>query len=85
MLMLSCAAISLSLGTSAAAQTVPEQEAAQTSNEAGRETSSAAPGTGQGVVVTAQKRAPALIDVPQSISVVSHATLEQQHSLTAGY
>jgi len=33
---------------------------------------------GDEIVVTAQKRAQALIDVPQSVSVVSAATLEQQ-------
>src|SRR3546814_16910907 len=33
---------------------------------------------GDEIVVTAQKRAQTLIDVPQSVSVVSGATLEQQ-------
>src|SRR3546814_19623718 len=35
-----------------------------------------------GIVVTAQKRGQALIDVPQSVSVVSGATLEQQQAVT---
>src|SRR3546814_19236791 len=34
------------------------------------------------IVVTAQKREQALIDVPQSVSVVSGATLEQQQAVT---
>ena len=33
---------------------------------------------GEEIVVTAQKRTQSLIDVPQSVSVVSGATLEQQ-------
>src|SRR3546814_14213640 len=34
------------------------------------------------IVVTAQKREQALIDVPQSVSAVSGATLEQQQAVT---
>src|SRR3546814_20925457 len=34
------------------------------------------------IVVTAQKREQALIDVPQSVSVVSGATLAQQQAVT---
>src|SRR5687767_1111109 len=34
------------------------------------------------VIVTAQKRAEALIDVPQSVSVVDGAVLERQHAST---
>src|SRR3546814_15293406 len=34
------------------------------------------------IVVTAQKREQALIDVPQSVSVVSGATLERQQAVT---
>ncbi len=37
-------------------------------------------GTGEDIVVTAQKRAQTLIDVPQSISVVAGATLEAQQA-----
>lgn len=37
---------------------------------------------GETIVVTAQKREQALIDVPQSVSVVSGATLERQQAVT---
>jgi len=37
---------------------------------------------GEEIVVTAEKREQRLLDVPQSISVVEGATLEQQHAET---
>ena len=42
----------------------------------------AAAGTGEDIVVTAQKRSQTLIDVPQSITVVSGAALETQQATT---
>lgn len=40
--------------------------------------------TGEDIIVTAQKRAQTLIDVPQSVTVVSGATLERQVATTFG-
>src|SRR5688572_17984911 len=40
----------------------------------------AATNDGETILVTAQKRAQALIEVPQSVTVVSGATLEEQHA-----
>lgn len=68
------AALSASPGL--AAQTVPEQQQAEAAN-APAETPNNAPAE-EAIVVTAQKRPQLLIDVPQSISVISGATLEKQ-------
>ena len=60
--------------------------AAQEAVAAAAQTTEAAPapeaqeGNGELIVVTAQKRPQVLIDVPQSITVVSGATLEQQQA-----
>ena len=43
-------------------------------------TAPAEPASGEEIVVTAQKQAQTLIDVPQSVTVVSGATLERQHA-----
>ncbi|QXQ07313.1 TonB-dependent receptor [Sphingosinicellaceae bacterium] len=40
--------------------------------------------TGEDIIVTAQKRNQALIDVPQSVSVITGATLERQQAVTFG-
>src|SRR6187431_3667778 len=40
----------------------------------------AAPSDGETILVTAQKRSQELIEVPQSVTVVSGATLEDQHA-----
>ncbi|HVI97562.1 MAG TPA: TonB-dependent receptor [Sphingomonas sp.] len=76
-LSLTVAVIALAYGSMAeAAPVAPSRQAApadasDTSQEAA---------TPADIIVTAQKRSQTLIDVPQSVSVVSAATLEQQHA-----
>ncbi|MES2136929.1 MAG: TonB-dependent receptor [Pseudomonadota bacterium] len=81
--MMSCAVAALAVpatATAAAAvQTVPEQQQAQATNEAIAAQAPNAP-EDQAIIVTAQKRAQVLVDVPQSVSVVSGATLEKQNA-----
>ena len=60
-------------GTAAPATRAPADTADSTAAQAG-------PASGEEIVVTAQKQAQTLIDVPQSITVVSGATLERQHA-----
>ncbi|MEG3153335.1 TonB-dependent receptor [Sphingomonas sp. RB1R13] len=74
-LMFSASAIGMVWAAPAlAAQTVPAAQSASTA------TSSAQDVNSQDIIVTAQKRTQLLIDVPQSISVVSGATLEHQQA-----
>ena len=65
-----CIAAMLLAGT-AAAQTT------ETANDTAARGATAEPRYGEDIVVTAQKREQTLIDVPQSVSVVSGATLER--------
>jgi iron complex outermembrane receptor protein len=53
---------------------------AQNSNGATQQQAAQAPADQNAIVVTAQKRAQLLIDVPQSVSVVTGQTLEAQHA-----
>ena len=69
-LMTSVAFVGLLLGGTARAQV---QEQAQPQAES-------APADNEEVIVTAQKREQALLDVPQSISVISSETLENLHA-----
>ncbi|WP_315761765.1 TonB-dependent receptor [Sphingomonas sp. Y38-1Y] len=72
-LLISAAIMGLVAATPAAAQ-----DAATGTNPARNAEPSGNPREGEDIVVTAQKREQALIDVPQSVSVVSGETLERQ-------
>jgi outer membrane receptor protein involved in Fe transport len=65
-------------GTAMAAALMAAPATAQTAASAGAQSAAAA--NSEDIIVTAQKREQLLIDVPQSISVVSGAALEQQHA-----
>ena len=75
---------SLFLSTAIAALTIAVPALAQTSTQnassPAQSTTPATSGSDNDIIVTAQKRSQTLIDVPQSVSVVSGATLEQQHA-----
>lgn len=64
----------------ASAQTLPEQQQAQSADAPPARGEPANVPEGNTIIVTAQKRAQVLIDVPQSVSVVSGATLEKQQA-----
>lgn len=64
----------------ALAQTVAEEQQVQAANAATPAPNNAP--EGEAIVVTAQKRPQILLDVPQSITVVSGRTLEAQHAST---
>ncbi|MEO5611450.1 MAG: TonB-dependent receptor [Sphingomicrobium sp.] len=76
-LLMTCGISALAAAPAFAAQTAPEQAQAQDTNAASASSASA---NDQDIVVTAQKRSQLLIDVPQSITVVSGATLETQQA-----
>lgn len=72
-LMISAAISALALAsTTAAAQTAPSTRPVADAREASEDSGD--------IVVTAQKREQTLLDVPQSVSVVSGATLERQQA-----
>jgi len=85
--MINCrTALFLSSGIAALLASAPAL-AVQQAAEEGQAQATAAPSTAEGqeeggdlIVVTAQKRTQVLIDVPQSITVVSGATLENQQA-----
>ena len=79
-MMLSCSIAALMIAGPASAQAVPEQQPASTVDQSSRPAATAESTGDQEIVVTAQKRSQTLIEVPQSISVVSGATLEKQHA-----
>lgn len=68
----SAALLALAIATPAAAQTQPQPPPPQNAS-AGDE-------NGEEIIITAQKREQRLIDVPQSVSVVSGESLENQHA-----
>lgn len=74
-LSLTAAVIALAHGSMAHAATQAAEEAQRTAPDADAETMSSTD-----IVVTAQKRSQTLIDVPQSVSVISGDLLEQQHA-----
>ncbi len=74
-LLVTCATGALVASPAYAAQTLPEQQQAQDTNATAGQ--AADPTEENAIVVTAQKRTQFLIDVPQSVSVVSGATLEK--------
>ena len=65
-----------------AAQPVPEEQEAQAANQEVNTRTPADDNQPTEIVVTAQKRAQTLIDVPQAVSVIGGAALEQQHADT---
>ena len=73
-LLVSAALLACGLATPAWAQDPPAQQTA--ANQANQ----ASQANGEAITVTAQKRPQVLIDVPQSITVVSGATLEHQQA-----
>ena len=75
-LLASAAVFGLAISGAALAQDAPAVDTAQTAEAApaGQEA------VGERIVVTAQKRSQVLIDVPQSITVISGATLENQQA-----
>lgn len=86
-MMLSCATAALLAATPTSAQTVPEQDAAQSTATARTSVDPAAlnsdasgPDLPAEIVVTAQKRTQLLVNVPQSITVVGGETLEKQQA-----
>ena len=79
-MMLSCSIAALMIAGPVSAQAVPEQQPASTVDKSSRPAATAESTGDQEIVVTAQKRSQTLIEVPQSISVVSGATLEKQHA-----
>jgi outer membrane receptor protein involved in Fe transport len=68
------------LGTAAQAQDTVAQPAATAAAEQAAQAAQSEPTGSQDIIVTAQKRAQVLLDVPQSITVVSGKTLEAQHA-----
>lgn len=64
------------------AQTITAQQQAQSADASRARAESANVPEDNIIIVTAQKRAQVLIDVPQSVSVVSGATLEKQQAKT---
>jgi outer membrane receptor protein involved in Fe transport len=70
-------ALALVIACPAMAQTAPANIAGQ-DNAVGAPAASAPPSTEPDIIVTAQKRENRLIDVPQAVSVISGATLENQ-------
>src|SRR3546814_11646879 len=72
---LTAAVSALTHGAMAHAATQSAAEAQRTAPDADAETISSTD-----IVVTAQKRSQTLIDVPQSVSVISGDLLEQQHA-----
>lgn len=95
-LLVAAAITALVIATSANAQTVPGTTSGQTPPDpTSAQTGELAPGqapspaaqpagpeVGEDVIVTAQKRAQTLIDVPQSVSVISGGALERQQAVT---
>lgn len=82
-LMISSALAALLAVSAAAAQEQPAAPASQQTLPAGQQgseqpTGGVVNGASEDIIVTAQKREQTLIDVPQSVSVVSGATLERQ-------
>jgi iron complex outermembrane receptor protein len=74
-LMISASAIGMvSAAPALAAQTVPAAQSASTATPSAQDVNS------QDIIVTAQKRTQLLIDVPQSITVISQASLEKQQA-----
>ena len=63
-----------------AAKWLPEQRQAQSADTTPARTNRSNVPEGITIIVTAQKRAQVLVDVPQSVSVVSGATLEKQQA-----
>ena len=79
--MMSCAGLALALPTAAGAATMAKADpAAAQPTAATADPAQVQPDDEQKVVVTARKREEVLINVPQSITVVSGATLEYQNA-----
>ena len=72
--------ISSAVAALVAAFPATAQTASQNAPAPAETVTPATTGSDQDIIVTAQKREQTLIDVPQSISVVSGATLERQHA-----
>ena len=64
------------------AQTLPEQQQAQSAGASPSRSDASNIPDANTIIVTAQKRAQVLLDVPQSVSVVSGAMLEKQQAKT---
>ena len=71
----SAAVLAMTIGTAANAQ-VQEQQAPPQGDQSARDEESAE------IIVTAQKREEAILDIPQSVTVVGGDTLERQHAVT---
>ena len=78
-LLLTCGVSALAASPAFAAQTVPKQQQPQATNATSASSES---DNGQDIVVTAQKRKEKILDIPQSVTVVSGDTLERQHAVT---
>ena len=71
-LLASAAIIAISVASPAAAQIDTQQPAAQSTTDEGGET----------IVITAQKREERILDIPQSVTVVSGETIEREQATT---
>jgi outer membrane receptor protein involved in Fe transport len=73
-------AVAVASGAQAQASSAVQNNEAQSTPQAQQGAGSAAQNDQEAIVITAEKRPQLLIDVPQSVSVVSGQTLEAQHA-----